>query len=148
MKLLYRLTLAAVMIHNSFARDALDERHGVTKDGWVNIHVGNPDLAGVVILQEPIEKHKGVSYRGKHPFAISFVMWNGTINEIYFRPDGKIISAGSYSLKDPKAPDAQFVWRLVDFSYGSDPSFKTHRDPRKKSWKSSPISESVNAPRE
>jgi len=138
MKTLLHLTLAALMIHNSFARDALDEGHGVTKDGWVNIYVGNPELAGLLILQQPIEKHQSISYEGKHPFAISFVMWNGTINETYYKPDGKIISAGWWRLKDAKALDPQSLWHSVDFSYGSDPSFKKHKDPRKKSWKPSP----------
>jgi hypothetical protein len=130
---LFSIALLLTTAH-SFSRDALDAGHGVTDAGWVNIYVGNPELAGVMVRQQPLEKHKGVSYQGKHPFSISFVMWNGTVNETYYRPDGRIISAGWWRLKDMKGLDPQSVWHRVDFSLGSDPSFDKHKDPRNKSW--------------
>lgn len=138
MKLLSFVTLTILTTHLAFSKDALDEGHGVTKDGWVNIYIGNPELAGVTILQEPPQKRQGLSYQGKHPFGISFVMWDGTVNEVYYKPDGKVISAGWWRLKDMKVLEPQNVWHSVDFSHGSDPDFKKHKDPRKKSWKPSP----------
>lgn len=119
----------------AFSSDALDAGQGITAAGWVNIYVGNPELAGVMVRQHPLEKHKGISYQGQHPFVISFVMWNGTVNETYYKPDGRIISAGWWRLKDMKALDPQSIWHYVDFSLGSDPTFNKHKDPRNKSWK-------------
>lgn len=134
MRLSLVIILAFAIAGTSFSRDALDEGNNVTKGGWVNIHAGNPELAGVMILQSPIESHKGISYSGKHPFLVSFVMWDGRVNETYYKPDGQIISAGWWTLKDSKALDPQQLWHSVDFSYGSDPNFKKHKDPRKTGW--------------
>jgi hypothetical protein len=135
MKSLLFIMLTLITFHASFSKDALDGGNGLTDKGWVNIYVGNSELAGVMIVQQPTEKHKGISYQGKHPFLISFVMWNGAVNETYYKPDGQIISAAWWRLRDIKALDPQSVWHAVDFSYGSDPSFKKHKDPRNKSWK-------------
>jgi len=129
MKNTLHILLALFCINLCSAQDALDQGHGIVDGKWVNIYVGNPDLAGVFILQNPIEHHTGISYKGKHPFVISFVMWNGSVNETYYTPEGKIISAGWWKLKD-SGLDKKDFWRDVNFSVGSDPKFKSHRDPR------------------
>jgi hypothetical protein len=130
MKVLSILSAAALAVGVCHASDAIDYGNGVVDGKWVNIYVGNPNLAGVRIRQNPIEPHAGISYKGKHPFGISFVMWDSTVNETYYMPDGRVISAGWWSLKKTKGLDPKYFWNDVDFRYGSDPSFKKHRDPR------------------
>jgi len=122
--------LALLCITFCSAKDALDQGQGVVDGKWVNIYVGNPNLAGVLIRQNPIEPHPGISYKGKHPFLISFVMWDGSVNETYYTPDGKIISAGWWRLGDSKDSNTKTFWSDVMFSVGSDPKFKFHKDPR------------------
>jgi len=134
MKILITFLLVFQAIANTQAQDALEKGHGVTPDGWVNIYVGNPNLAGVLITQDPAEKKKKAQFKDKHPFVISFVLWDGSINETYYTPEGKIVSASWWRLKDMKGYDPQLVWQYVDYSFGSDPKFKTHKDPRNKSW--------------
>jgi hypothetical protein len=134
MKILSILSAIALAMGVCHASDAIDHGHGMVDGKWVNIYVGNPNLAGVRILQSPAEHHHaGVSYKGKHPFLIAFVMWDGTVNETYYAPDGRMISAGWWSLKNANALDPKSFWSDVDFRYGSDPSFTSHRDPRRSS---------------
>jgi hypothetical protein len=52
------------------------------------------------------------------------------VNETYYTPDGKIISAGWWRFDDNKYLDKKTFWSDVMFSVGSDPKFKFHKDPR------------------
>ena len=99
---------------------------------WQNAYAGNEELAGVVISQFPeagrypwlIE-----SYKGKHPAMILYYFWNGRINQRAFEPDGT--ETENFWWNDSLKP-GEWIWRVVDYSQGSDPKFIRHRDPRPK----------------
>lgn len=132
-RLLLALITSTFLVGHCFSQDALHQGNGITAGKWINIYVGNPNLAGVLVTQYPADQKEKHLFDGKHPFVLSFVMWDGSINETYYDPEGRVVSAGWWRLKDMKSYDPQILWRNVDFSLGSDPKFKHHKDPRKNS---------------
>ena len=128
--LTYLLAALTSIVAPAMAQDALHQGHGITPAGWVNIHVGDPNLAGTLVTQYPADPSEKHLFEGKHPFVISFVMWDGSVNETYYDPEGRVVSAGWWRLQDMKAYDPQILWKGVDFSQGSNPTFKQHKYPR------------------
>lgn len=106
-----------------------DPRREVKK--WKNLYKNDPSLAGIEIDQRPREgsvyEDRSV-YDNRHPGMVSYYFWDGRIRCIYYSPYGDVWDDSWYK-KRIKAGDAS--WGCVDFSYGSDPKFKSHGDPRK-----------------
>jgi hypothetical protein len=92
--------------------------------GWANLHEGDPDLAGIAFMNDG----GGDEYIGKHPAGVSYVFWDGRVRQTTHEPDGKVLENYWHRI----AP-----WNRLDYSFGSDPKFERHEDPRKKSRKGS-----------
>lgn len=105
------------------------ESHEPSVGSWTNRHAKNPDLAGVLVQQFPDSSHEASERKGKHPAMILFVMWDGRVNQVGYRPSGEIIEDFWWDLKQG-SHDFSYVWEQLDYSHGSDPTFKSHRDPR------------------
>lgn len=94
---------------------------------WVNPFKGDPTLAAAEVHQYGECSYDNWLYDGKHPCAIWFYFWDGRVRQMEFEPDGKVRS--DFVLPGKLKPgDAS--WTGADFSVGSDPQFKRHRDPR------------------
>jgi len=95
---------------------------------WRNLHAGDPTLAGIRIMQ----KTEGCAYEDKsrfdhrHPSLIEYYFWDGRERSMFFTPYGDVRS-DSLSGSRKRSPEE---WQGVDFSYGSDPQFNKHKDPR------------------
>ena len=122
---------------------------------WHNLYKGDPKLAGVELsqcLREGNAYRDDSDYYGKHPAEVAYHFWNGRIRWITYYPDGKKMGdqwmehgdiaqfsgrtdAKGYSLlKDLRRVElGNYIssWGSVDFSLGSDPQFKRHKDPRR-----------------
>lgn len=95
---------------------------------WTHIYRGDPDLAGVVVQQFP-DGDDGFSFEernGKHPCMILYGFWNDRFRQMHYTPSGTLESDFWFEVDD----STSWIWRNVDFSHGSDPSFKSHQDPR------------------
>lgn len=92
--------------------------------GWVNLHEGDPDLAGIAFGNDG----GGDEYIGKHPAGVSYVFWDGRVRQTTHEPDGKVLEDYWHRI----AP-----WNRLDYSFGSDPNFERHEDPRKKNSRGS-----------
>jgi len=104
------------------------DRLAVEHGPWKNIYSGSPNLAGVMVNQFAEGLHVDFStYIGKHPVSIYYVFWNGDTRMIFFKQDGSVIE--DLPGKGEMKPD-DWRWSIVDYSYGSDPTFKHHKDPR------------------
>jgi len=108
------------------------DRKKEAKPSWQNLYAGNPELAGIAVWQSPRE---GAVYESKtpyikgHPAEIDYFFWDGRIYGTTFFANGEAWDKGWWPNKI-KAGDDE--WNNVDFSYGSDPPFQTHKDPRKR----------------
>ena len=96
---------------------------------WKNIHRANPDLAGALVQQFPDSSLEAPAWEGKHPAMILFVMWDGRVNQIGYKPSGKIAEDLWWNLNEGDR-DYSYIWEQLDFSHGSDPAFEHHHDPR------------------
>lgn len=99
--------------------------HDLAVGQWDNTHTDNSELAGVIVQQFPDNSHDAPKYESKHPCIILFVMWDGRVNELQYKPSGKITSNSWWHIKAES-----YIWKQLDFSVGSDPGFKVHNDPR------------------
>lgn len=94
------------------------------------LHLGDPNLAGVIIRQNDPVGMDGAPARksSDHPRWVAYYFWD-LVNEHHVEYDksGRIVSEGWYKTYKPSA---YLNWMRVDFSYGSDPKFRRHRDPR------------------
>jgi hypothetical protein len=107
-----------------------DPRRIVKK--WVNLYGNVSSLAGIVINQRPREGcvyEDWSLYDGRHPHHTDYYFWDGRQRYISYTAYGDVQS--DEWLKDKIKPGDP-AWEDVDFSYGSDPKFQTHKDPRKK----------------
>jgi len=103
-----------------------------------NKYKDNPMLAGIEVYQLPVVDNTVEDYScyiGMHPGAIIYHFWDGRILWIHYAPDGKIIDEEwsrhpTDPLKIKSGREYVFSWEMVDFSKGSDPDFKHHKDPR------------------
>jgi hypothetical protein len=110
------------------------KRHHAVKIGpWENIYRGDERLAGVVVQQYPETAGMEVDYQGsqgKHPAGVTFVFWDGRSRKLTYDPTGSVLD--DYWLpEDMRYVPGSLAWKWVDFRFGSDPKFKSHRDPRK-----------------
>lgn len=92
---------------------------------WTNLHKGSDKLAGVIVNQYP-DNFEASAYESRHPAMIMYFMWDSTIHEVYYNPDGTQSGEHWSKVQD----NYKHVWSQVDFSHGSDPAFLRHNDPR------------------
>jgi hypothetical protein len=95
---------------------------------WKRLVPDSSELAGVIVEQLPEISHSQHLYFGKHPFEVQMVYWDGRIQMFEFTPDG-LVRRTAWSEHPLKHGDEW--WGRVDFSYGSDPDFSKHSDPRR-----------------
>jgi hypothetical protein len=69
-------------------------------DEWINIHMDNPNLIGVIVQQKPERIRKSKSkeiqkqyelYSFKHPFQVTFVFKNNKAHIIRYTPIGQVM---------------------------------------------------------
>lgn len=94
---------------------------------WENPYKGDPKLAGVEIQQYPEGIGPKKRYEHKHPASIWYIFWNGNVKSVQYDPDGTVMVSSLWKRSYKTPAD----WYRVDFTYGSDPEFKRHKDPRK-----------------
>ena len=97
------------------------------KGAWENPFRGDPNLAGVNVIQYGECPYENWTFDGKHPCNIWYFFWNGRVRQIQYLPDGKVWD--DFYWPQRLKPGDPF-WKGVDFAFGSDPQFKKHRDPR------------------
>ncbi|CAN5664597.1 hypothetical protein BH09VER1_BH09VER1_00990 [soil metagenome] len=97
---------------------------------WKNIYKGDPKLAGVEVHQFGECPYDQWLYEGKHPEAVWYYFWDGRVRQIDYEPDGKSYS-DQWWPPEMRLRRGSLDWQQVDFSQGSDPTFKHHADPRK-----------------
>lgn len=104
---------------------------GAIKVGpWNNEHAGNPELAGVFIAQLPEDPDPELvaeySKPTSHPIEVFYLFWNREVDQRAYFPDGRLRYAHQY------VTDADvYLWERADYSFGSDPEFRRHVDPRR-----------------
>ena len=122
---------------------------------WHNLYKGDPQVAGVELsqcLREGNAYRDDSDYYGKHPAEVAYHFWDGRIRWITYYPDGKNMGdqwmrhrdissflrrsdPDGYSrlrrIRDEEIGRYISSWGSVDFSLGSDPQFKRHKDPRR-----------------
>lgn len=97
--------------------------------GWHQHFNNDANLAGIEVMQYP-EVATGEayeSYRNKHPAHVTYCFWDGSMICYQFTPDGEVIDMSDPGFRLSSPND----WCSVDFRFGSDPNFRTHRDPRR-----------------
>jgi hypothetical protein len=100
-----------------------------TREGpWKNRHAGDPQLAGVRVQQFPDCSFEGARFQGAHPAMILYVMWDGRVHQTNHEPDGTTTSDFWWSIG---SGTHQYLWDQLNYLVGSDPEFKTHKDPRR-----------------
>ncbi len=87
--------------------------------GWVNLHEGDPDLAGISFFGDSDANE----YVGKHPAGVMYVFWDGRVRQTGHKPDGTVREDFWHRVAH---------WGRLDYSFGSVPNFERHEDPRKK----------------
>ena len=87
------------------------------------LYVGDPNLAGIRV--DHSTPHETPRKSWMHPSAIHYYFWDGKVRLVGYGPDGSVEDKSErwYVASE---------WENVDFSYGSDPGFKLHQDPRTK----------------
>lgn len=103
--------------------------HDFSVGPWENPFRGNPDLAGVNVQQFgecPYDQHL---WEGRHPCEIYFYYWDGRVRQRGYEPDGTL-REDFWWPADMRLKPHDSGWNQVDFSHGSDPTFKRHADPR------------------
>lgn len=95
------------------------------------LHKFDKNLAGVIIYKnDPVNVEGDPPRMGNdHPFAVVYYFWSGShVHDVAYDASGNIIR-NNWSKR--YAPISKEEWSHVDFSYGTDPQFKWHADPRK-----------------
>lgn len=114
------------------------DKHGVyynrsyppVRSGWENLYQGNEMLAGIAINQIfPEGSQDEALYDGTHPAGIAYYFWDGTHIEYWYFKD-KSAKVYRLEIKHYYGDISSDEWQWVDFSYGSDGSFKNHPNPR------------------
>ena len=103
--------------------------HNRTVGSWVNLYQGDPRLAGVSVEQFGDNAFEASPYEGKHPEGVWFYFWDGQVRMITYRPDGTVTSD---QWRQGRIKPGATEWDQVDFTQGSDPTFRHHADPRSK----------------
>ena len=102
-----------------------------TKGSKINfLHQGDPNLAGIFIYQNDPVNMDGYPPRNKgdHPFGIVYYFWDDThVRDVAYDKEGEIVRD---TRRTCFTPTSKSQWSRVNFSYGSDPAFERHADPR------------------
>ena len=116
-------------VHQSSKSSSAPPRktHNFEVGPWVNPYRGDPKLAGVIVTQFTDNPYVNWQYEGKHPAMVEFYFWDGRVRQHDYEPDGTLRS--EFWWPDSLKPSDGW-WSDVDFSQGSDPTFKRHQDPR------------------
>jgi hypothetical protein len=122
------LTVFAVFLLIGCATQHKDTVLSDTIGPWENLYKGDPALAGIYLIQYPEGAVSFKDYEYKHPGLIEYFFWDGRVRQIGYRPDGSVNDDFWWPEKI-KPGDGR--WEQADFSYGSDPEFKRHKDPRR-----------------
>lgn len=96
------------------------------RHAWEKL-LGDEKLAGVVVAQYPEHPGGKREYRGQHPATVFYMHWDGRVRQVQFTPAGEIWDDFWWNL----GAEGKGWWHQVDFSWGSDPNFQRHPDPRK-----------------
>jgi hypothetical protein len=123
-----KFLIFAVFLLTGCATQHKDTMLSNTVGPWENLYKGDRALAGVFVLQYPEGADSWKDYEYKHPGLIEYFFWDGRVRQIVYRPDGSVHDDFWWPYKI-KPGDGW--WGGLDFSYGSDPEFKRHKDPRK-----------------
>ncbi len=99
-----------------------------SKQKWTNLHHEDPNLAGIAVIQYP-ENPEAPRYRGRHPCNVWYAFWDGSVRQTQFLPDGTKFDDFMWPDNQRLRP-GEGMWWEFDFSYGSDPAFQQHADPR------------------
>lgn len=94
------------------------------------LHRGVPNLAGVIIYKDDPVNMAEDPPRGPldHPVGVVYYFWDDTqVHDVAYDKCGGIMRD---SWIKRFTPTTKATWARVDFSYGSDPKFKNHADPR------------------
>lgn len=94
------------------------------------LHAGDNNLAGVAIYRnDPVNMNDDPPRSDKyHPFAVVYYFWEGSyVHDVAYNNEGKVVRS---TWVNRYTPISKAEWNRVDFSYGSDPTFKRHADPR------------------
>ncbi|WP_461785113.1 hypothetical protein [Prosthecobacter sp.] len=113
--------------HSNLSAGPLPEAHGP----WENIYNDDSRLAAVAVHQYPENPYEASSYIGKHPCNIWYAFWDGRVRQIQYDVDGTVIDDFWWP-EDFKLTQNSDQWNGFDFSFGSDPTFLHHKDPRPK----------------
>ena len=100
-----------------------------SKQKWTNLHQGDPNLAGIAVIQYPECPEEKARYRGRHPCNVWYAFWDGTVRQTQFLPNGIKLDDFMWPESLKLRPGAA-MWQKFDFTYGSDPRFQRHHDPR------------------
>ncbi len=87
--------------------------------GWVNLHENDQELAGISFFNDGETQ----SHEGKHPGGVIYVFWDGRVRQTVHKPDGTKVEDFWHRVAH---------WNRLDYSFGSDPNFERHKDPRLK----------------
>ena len=83
---------------------------------WAHRYRRNPRLAGVLIQQVPDPRDQESAYLRGHPAMILYVFKDGRVNQVEYRPDGRITSDWWWRAK----PDDPVWLQLRDIEVGLD----------------------------
>ena len=101
--------------------------HDRTVGHWINLYQGDRRLAGVSVEQFGDDPFEAQRYEGKHPEGVWFYFWDGRVRMITYSPEGAVTSD---QWRQERVKAGATEWDDVDFTYGSDPKFRHHADPR------------------
>lgn len=83
---------------------------------WAHRYRGSPRLAGILIQQVPDSREQESAYADGHPAMILYVFRDGRVNQVEFRPDGRITTDWWWHAK----PDDPVWAQLRDIQVGLD----------------------------
>ena len=97
---------------------------------WTNLYKGDARLAAIGFLQAPPDGPGETidEYRGAHPAQVIYYFWGGATKGFNYFKDGSLKDTWNEVWSDQIGQE--HYWRFADFSYGSDPHFLHHKDPR------------------
>lgn len=109
---------------------SVDAARKENRYAWQNLYAGDPALAGTEVWQLPREGdvYDRTRWANRHPAEIDYFFWDGRVYQVLYFPNGDEWDKGWWPYRI-RPGDRE--WEDVDFSYGSDPSFERHGDPRK-----------------
>lgn len=125
-----RIIAVAILVFLSLASATCSSDSSPSLVKWFNLHENDAALAGVEVCQYPEGSayDSKTRYMGKHPAMVIYYFWDGRVRQTSFEPNGALREDFFWPRQLRLGPD---TWRNVNFNLGSDPFFKSHKDPRK-----------------